>query len=235
MNVVLLRVGIDTGSGGIHGPLFQDGSFEYIPIPDDYGKSENTYGNTLGRSGKKLIDFFPPNWQRKMADRPIHFDPEFVTFTYGDPTRLKSGLRYLQSGDMLVFYCGLEGWGFSSVPALYLLGYFDVLTAGKASEFSPNEIEELFSGNFHVKNPVDGQKDALILVKGSEKSRLFEKAVCISSIRKDSKGRSLKVLSLEMQQIFGDFDGKISLQRSPPRTVNSKYSIKAAEYVRSLK
>jgi len=24
----LLRVGIDTGSGGIHGPLFSDGSFE---------------------------------------------------------------------------------------------------------------------------------------------------------------------------------------------------------------
>ena len=34
MQVVLLRVGIDTGSGGILGPLFSDGSFEYIPIPD---------------------------------------------------------------------------------------------------------------------------------------------------------------------------------------------------------
>ena len=36
MQVVLLRVGIDTGSGGIHGPLFADGSFEYIPIPDGF-------------------------------------------------------------------------------------------------------------------------------------------------------------------------------------------------------
>ena len=34
MQVILLRVGIDTGSGGIHGPLFKDGTFEYIPIQD---------------------------------------------------------------------------------------------------------------------------------------------------------------------------------------------------------
>ena len=52
MQVVLLRVGIDTGSGGIHGPLFSDGSFEYIPIPDSFrgkGVDKRTYGNTRGR------------------------------------------------------------------------------------------------------------------------------------------------------------------------------------------
>jgi hypothetical protein len=35
MNVVLLRVGVDEGAGGIQGPLLEDGTFEYIPIPDD--------------------------------------------------------------------------------------------------------------------------------------------------------------------------------------------------------
>ena len=56
MQVVLLRVGIDTGSGGIHGPLFRDGSFEYIPIWDRFGGrgvDERTYGNTLSRKGLK--------------------------------------------------------------------------------------------------------------------------------------------------------------------------------------
>jgi len=58
MQVVFLRVGIDTGSGGIHGPLFCDGSFEYIPIPDCYGGKgvdKRTYGNIRGRAGRKLV------------------------------------------------------------------------------------------------------------------------------------------------------------------------------------
>ena len=46
MKIVMLRVGIDTGSGGMHGPLFQDGTFEYIPIPDGFRKDERTYGVT---------------------------------------------------------------------------------------------------------------------------------------------------------------------------------------------
>lgn len=32
MQVVLLRVAIDTGYGGMLGPVLPDGSFEYIPL-----------------------------------------------------------------------------------------------------------------------------------------------------------------------------------------------------------
>ena len=32
--VVLLRVGVDAGCGGIQGPLFKDRTFEFICIPD---------------------------------------------------------------------------------------------------------------------------------------------------------------------------------------------------------
>ncbi len=62
MKAVLLRIGIDTGCGGIHGPLFKNGSFEYIPIPDmanGEGIDDRTYGNTEGRHGSKLIEYFP--------------------------------------------------------------------------------------------------------------------------------------------------------------------------------
>ena len=31
MNVALLKAGIDTGSGGTPGPLFEDGTYELIP------------------------------------------------------------------------------------------------------------------------------------------------------------------------------------------------------------
>lgn len=90
MNIVLLRIGIDTVSGGIHGPLFADGTFEYIPIPDEHAIDERTYGSTVGRHGRNLIEYFPASMRGRMADQPIHVDPEFESFTYGDPTALKA-------------------------------------------------------------------------------------------------------------------------------------------------
>jgi len=236
MKVAMVRIGIDTGSGGIHGPLFQDGTFEYIPIPDGFGKDEHTYGNTTGKYGKKLVDYFPQARKTKMESQAIHFDPEFVTFTYGDPTPPKAGLRHLQQSDILIFYCGLEGWDVKSSPALYLMGYFEVLVAGRASSFSAKELKNLFGENYHVKHHdiYERQERELILVKGSSQSCLLNKAVCISSIGQDRLGRPLKVLSVEMQKIFGDFDGKISIQRSPTRWVKLAYVTLAAEFMRSL-
>ena len=236
MNVVLLRIGIDSGSGGIHGPLFADGTFEYIPIPDGQGVDERTYGNTVGRHGQNLIDYFPPSMQARMADQPIHVDPEFESFTYGDPTPPKAGLRRLNPGDLLVFYCGLKGWDFPSDPALYLMGYFEVERAGKAADFSKAERAQLFSNNFHVRHRrvFNRQKESLVLVKGTTDSRLLQRPVRISTVGVDRAGKTLKVLSPEMRQIFGDFGGRVSIQRSPPRWVTPDFVAGAACFVRAL-
>jgi hypothetical protein len=236
MKVVLLRVGIDTGSGGIHGPLFQDSSFELMPIPDGFDIDSRTYGNTMGRKGQKLVEYFPLSKQARVQAQSLHVDPEFTTFTYGDPTRLKAGLRHLEKGDLLIFYCGLEGWDFRREPALYLVGYFEVLTAGKARDFRSEDVDRLFSENFHVLHQTlyEQQKADLVLVKGSEESRLLRKAILLSDIGRDRRNRPLKVLSAEMQEIFGNFDGKISLQRSPPRWVDSAHVERAAQFVRLL-
>lgn len=236
MKIAMLRIGIDTGSGGIHGPLFQDGTFEYIPIPDNFGKDNRTYGNTFGMHGRPLSEYFPESRRRNIAQKSIHFDPEFVTFTYGDPTPPKAGLRHLEPGDLLVFYCGLAGWDFVSSPALYLIGYFEVLAAGRADDFPTNELEALFGENYHVKHRdiFECQKKDLVLVKGSPLSRMLKKAVCISSVGCDRAGRPLKVLSTEMQEIFGDFDGRISFQRSPTRWVKAMHISQAAEFIKSL-
>lgn len=237
MKVAMLRIGIDAGSGGMQGPLYRDGTFEYIPIPDGFGKDERTYGNTTGKHGKKLVEYFPEVRRAKMKDQAIHLDPEFDTFTYGDPTPPKAGLRNLQQGDMLIFYCGLEGWGdFKSPPALYLMGYFEIMAARRASAFPESEMQNLFSKNYHVKHRdiYERQKRDLVLVKGSFQSRLLNKAVCLSVIGQDRIGRPLKVLSPEMQKVFGGFDGKISFQRSPTRWVDTAFVIRAAEFMRAL-
>jgi hypothetical protein len=115
MKVALIRIGIDTGSGGIHGPLFQDGSFDYVPIPDGFGGGgvdERTYGNTTSVKGRKLVEYFPPARRAQMANRSVHFDPEFATFTYGDPTPPKAGLGRLEQGDMLILLLRPAGMGF---------------------------------------------------------------------------------------------------------------------------
>lgn len=232
----MLRIGIDSGSGGIQGPLFQDGSFEYIPIPDGFGIDERTYGNTTGLKGRRFVEYFPEYRQAQIRNQSIHFDPEFATFTYGDPTPPKAGLHHLEKGDMLIFYCGLEGWDIRSEPALYLMGYFEVLAAGKPANFSDQETRRLFQNNFHVRHRsvFERQRSELVLVKGSDRSRLLSKAVRISTTGRDRAGKPLKVLSPEMQKIFGAFNGRVSFQRSPTRWVDTDYVAHAADFIRSL-
>jgi len=68
------------------------------------------YGNTKGRHRRFLYEYWPGKKQDGYRKRAIHFDPEFKTFTYGDPTGPKRSLRELQHGDILVFYAGLQPW-----------------------------------------------------------------------------------------------------------------------------
>lgn len=233
MKVALLRVGIDAGCGGIQGPLFSDGSFELLPIPDRKGVDPRTYGNTFGRAGRYFVDYFPPTRQDRMRDQSLHLDPEFTTFTYGDPTPPKRGLRTLEPGDLLVFYCGLQGWDFQSAPALYLIGVFEVETAGLAAAFDPNQLRRDFGENFHVRHPAvfKQQRERLVLVRGTRQSRLFKKAHLLSTTAKDRAGNPLKVISPEMQDIFGGFDGRVSFQRSPTRWVAQGFVKRAADFV----
>lgn len=239
MQVVLLRVGIDTGSGGIHGPLFGDGSFEYIPIPDGFrgkGVCKRTYGNTIGSRGRSLVDYFPEVRREGVRNQPIHFDPEFETFTYGDPTAPKTSLRKLTEGSLLVFYSGLTGWDFDCSPALYIIGYFEVARASLATSLSQSELE-MFQNNFHVMhgNVFEDQKARLVLVKGNSNSRLLKRAVKISAMGTDRKGRALHRLSPEMQKVFGGFGGNTSIQRSPPRWVAPEFTDGAARFVLTLR
>jgi hypothetical protein len=243
MNVVLLRVGIDAGEGGMQGPLFADRSFEFVPIPDSKTPIESadgsirTYGNTPGRYGRAFIDYFPLARQARMVNIPLHFDPEFETFSYGDPTSPKRGLAQLQPGDLLVFYAGLEGWGgYVSAPALYIIGYFEVSRAGYAPQFSPIEIETLFAANAHVRdsNAFKDQYKKLLLVKGGSGSRLLTRAVLISEYGTDRAGKPLKILSSALHSTFGSFGGMNSIQRSPPRWVALAFVERASSFVRSL-
>lgn len=240
--VVLLRVGIDSGCGGIQGPLFEDGSFDFVCIPDNKGVSVHTYGNTIGRNGTAHVGYFPESRKRLMAKQTVHVDPEWETFTYGDPTTPKRSLRNLQPGEFLVFYCGLQkwdadgGWDEEHRPALYLAGYFEVALAGMAGDFDKKVLKAEFGMNFHVRyrTVFEKQKEDLVLVKGGPESRLFKKAHQISTEGKDRAGKPLKVLSPTIQNVFGSFGGHVSIQRSPPRWVEPGFADRAIDYLAGL-
>ncbi len=233
--MALLRVGIDSGSGGMDGPLFADGTFEFVPIPDSTGLDERTYGTYRGRTGHPLSDFFPTARQAVVRSQSMHLDPEFTSFTYGNPTSPKAGLRHLAAGDLLVFYAGLRGYGCDMPQGLYLIGYFEVAFAGLARDLTEEQIRAC-RDNFHVRHESVflNQRDRLVLVKGGSGSRLLTKAVKISVMGRDRAGKPLKVLSPEMQQIFGGFNGKLSFQRSPTRWVANEHVPGAMCFVRRL-
>jgi len=78
---LLLRVGMDRGAGGALGPIFDDGTFEYIPIPEsEEALNERTYATLVGSHGLPLAKFLP----RRLARVHPHVDPDFTSMTYGD-------------------------------------------------------------------------------------------------------------------------------------------------------
>ena len=235
MRVCLLRVGIDTGSGGMLGPLLgRDGRYEYVSIPHEDPKGK-TYGEILGKmTGRPLVEFFPQRRQAEMAGTVAHYDPEFDSFTYGDPTRLKRSLRNLKPRDILAFYGGFEPYGFddASLRGLYLFAYFEVEDAGEYEDEAHKKLRRLCSENFHVKNVEDNE--GLILVKGSADSRLLDRAHLISQNDRDSGGHRIYVLSEEAKKHVGTFTKLNAIQRSAPRWVSEDMTEKAAAWIRGL-
>lgn len=63
---------------------------------------------------------------------------------------------------------------------------------------------------------------------------MFQRAHRISSEGKDRAGKPLKVLSPDMQKVFGDFSGHISIQRSPPCWVDASFVDRAIGYLKGL-
>ena len=244
MRVVLLRVGTDSGCRPVNanGPIFPDGRFEYVPLPDIRSLHEKrTYGNTFGRMERPLADYFPER-RKSIAGVAIHFDPEFDTFTYGTPTRMQRSLASLEAGDYLLFYGGLrqvtdDGGPIPRTPhALYLFGYFRVDHAVRAREYHRDELLPTFGANFHVRHPdiFVHDHEELVLVKGGPESRLLERAVPISDRRPNRRGRATFVLSEPMAEIFGPLSGGGFIERCSPRWISGTFVDSAVSFVSAL-
>lgn len=143
MTVALVGVGADTSNADPVAPLYDDGTFEFVPAPSPGGSGgtseRRTFGNTrlrhqdrvmaeylesiepVGDDGPEIEGVNLDNW-------PLHYNPNFVSLTYGATgadADFVAALRALEPGDGVAFYSVLEPEG-GGAKHRYLIGYFAV-------------------------------------------------------------------------------------------------------------
>ena len=223
--ILFLRVGIDLGTGKSLGPIFPDGTFEYVPIPEDDSAQASPrtvrFSDLPARSGGTLERFVP----ERLRTASAHYDPEFVTFTYGDPTvNKRRQLLRLRPNDILVFYAGLRPPGASGGAELYVIGFFtvkEVHDVNPGGPWPPAALRHLWANaHFRRKEPDEG----LVVVAGCpEASRLLAKAALLSDKR--------QYILPEMEQLLGI---RGSLKRAIGRWVDEQKVAAASVWISGL-
>ncbi len=178
--VFIINVGANT-SHPQQSPLFDDGTFEFVPIPGEHNEGL-TYANLrqFNAPDMPLFDRFAA--PATSPSQKVHNDPEFGTFTYGDNLRKKGGLRQLQAGDFLFFLARLvpyTGQQFDKKNAIFaLIGYLEIEECFDSPD-DPMFTSPAFNRNAHVmrwvNNPASFTDYAVF--KGSINSRRFHTAV----------------------------------------------------------
>ena len=111
---VAVNVAANTNEPGFRGPVYPDGSFAYVPIPESattLDPSRFPVDEPLPTYADLDIPFAVPE---ELGDVPVHMDPEFpgvhgrTAATYGDPYGVKAGpIADLRADDWLLFYATL--------------------------------------------------------------------------------------------------------------------------------
>lgn len=157
-------------------PIFADGRFKYIPIPESYPSDESWTYEKLG-----LTEYVRSDW------RYAHYDPEFISFTWGDfINRRTYVVRKLGGNDFVFFistlqYKGVEAPLLSWIDpnwAYYIIGYFELQSPVPflKNETYPvrNEIRANFENNAHVRRDPMKNPKPFCLFKGTQRSKILE-------------------------------------------------------------
>ena len=109
-----VNVAANTNEPGFRGPVYPDGSFAYVPIPESSAtlpRDRFPVDEPLPTYADLDLPFAVPAALRETA---VHADPEFPGVhgrdraTYGDPYGVKAGrIADLRPGDRLLFYATL--------------------------------------------------------------------------------------------------------------------------------
>lgn len=188
MRGVAINVGANTNEPGFRGPIYGDGTFEYVPIPESAPTRPEADVPTYDELDLR-VDV------SDVADTPVHLDPTFAgvhgcsAYTYGDPHGVKARpLLELDAGDYVFFYVTLSTtaddpaewiapeWG------AYVIGGFRLGAApvgvGSVAELTADERGR-FGNNAHLKrDPFDAE---VLLYGDPEASALYGTAIPLST------------------------------------------------------
>jgi hypothetical protein len=164
--VFFINVGANanTASQGIRSPIFEDGRFEFVPIPEAWERPQargfelaaeglESHPQLLryrelpcfNEAGKALSWYLP----EAAHDKAVHNDPEFETYTYGG--------AQLRERDA----AGRAGAGLSKSAKLLTaeegdnLFFIANLTRYQAGEFLPRQAGFYFTGFLKIERYVD--------------------------------------------------------------------------------
>jgi hypothetical protein len=130
---ILLCIYADKGNGGFHGPIFDDNSFEGIPIPGNPPGWE--YDDIIGVHNRPLSDFVPNRILKK--NYIAHFDPDPINLTYGDKFnydmsgKVPNKLKKLHKGDLILWAARLHPYNGkkyleNAKSLIYLIGWLKI-------------------------------------------------------------------------------------------------------------
>ena len=184
--IYLANVGANA-SHRFAGPVFADGRFEFLPIPESpdlprplavrYSDLRSFYD-----PDRSLTAYFP----ERMGAMATHNDPEFETFTYGDNCEANAraaGLKSAGPGDHLFFLVRLAEWaegGPTGRHGFYLVGVLRIEGVLKGVRSRPTDgVIRVFEKNAHLRRGLTDPAlwDGFWVFKGGEGSRRFPRAV----------------------------------------------------------
>jgi len=170
MAVFLANVGVNA-SHRARSPLFADGTFRLLPIPEE---CEWAAPMLRLRDAPALAEHAPGNWR----DRPIHLDPDLALPypSYGDNCRRAArafALRKAEPGDRILFLARLHPVG--AAAAFFLAGELEV--ADILPDVTDDPGPGWWDGNAHVRRArAHGTWDSFWVFRGSPASGLYAKA-----------------------------------------------------------
>jgi len=185
----LLRVGADKKYGGFHSPIFKDYTYLFIPIPDNNVIREKSIQYSEYQwNNQPILSYIP----KELPSKTIHNDPEFITCTYGSPKlnnknkieKNYNKLSDLKKNDLLVFYAAFKCELEKSLSGYYFFAYFiieEVIKYSKVNSLNENQKARIQNNHHYIHN----WSDQVIVVGNRDKSRIFEKAVLLSSKQYD--------------------------------------------------
>jgi len=171
MRATLVRIGIDQAYGGWNAPVDPaTNEFVYVPIPEGAKAPQHPRLATTYATVEPALRTFAaarPDAPAKLVTLPAelagaatHLDPDFDELTYGDNgERRGRAIASFESGDLIVFYAGLQPVTPCAHRLVYaLVGLYRVASVGRAADFPRSRWHE----NAHLRRVTARPTDVVV-------------------------------------------------------------------------